>query len=211
VPKELATVCQQFLNFFPEYIERATGNEITLDVSKTKNGLKLITYETPDFNVDDLNQKFKQYMQSLSTSPSNSNEIAYNNDPKSELLELRLKLEKQHFTSQLEILRFEKQYLQGLVSKFVEMPEIWANNQSPVYIFSGSQKNKDIEEFLQQLKAHVSGNVEAESLYSDLYEEAKNQNIDLDRIDKIWNQLCEKIPKTVTLIGSISKLFGGGF
>ena len=94
VPKELSTVCQQFLDFFPEYIQRATGNEITLDVTRTKNGLKLITYETTEFDIDAINRQFKQYMQSLSSSNDTQNLIPANG-VETRLLELQLKLQKE--------------------------------------------------------------------------------------------------------------------
>ncbi len=194
VPKELSTVCQQFLDFFPEYIQRATGNEITLDVTRTRNGLKLITYETRDFDIDAINRQFKQYMQSLSSSNDSQNLIS-SNGADTRLLELQLKLQKQHFTSQLEILKFENQYLQELVSKFVDIPEIWAKNQTPVYLTVESHQNKDIEEFLQKLRAHVSGNNEAETLYDELSKEARSKDINRDRIRNVWDQLCEKVPK----------------
>ncbi len=208
VPKELATVCQQFLDFFPEYIQRATGNEITLDVTRTKNGLKLLTYETPEFDIDAINQQFKQYMQSLSPSANNLQTLLPANSVESRLLELQLKLQKQHFTSQLEILQFEKQYLQELVNKFVDIPEIWAKNQTPVYLTVQSPQDKDIEEILRQILEHVSGNSEAVSLYEELAKEVRSKDFDRDRIKKIWNQLCEKAPKVVTFLGSLSKLFG---
>ena len=207
VPKELSTVCQQFLDFFPEYIQRATGNEITLDVTRTKNGLKLITYETSEFDIDAINRQFKQYMQSLSSSNDSQNLIPANGVD-TRLLELQLKLQKQHFTSQLEILKFENQYLQELVSKFVDIPEIWAKNKTPVYLTVQSHQNKDIEEFLQKLRTHVSGNSDAETLYDELSKEARSKDINRDRIKNVWEQLCEKVPKAVALIESVSKLFG---
>ncbi len=208
VPKELSTVCQQFLDFFPEYIERATGNEITLDITRTRSGLKLVTYETSGFDIDEINRQFKQYMQSLSPSTNNSLVHTPDSNVETRLLELQLKLQKQHFESQLEILKFEKQYLQELVGKFLDIPEIWAKNQTPVHLTVQSSQHKEIEDFLQQLQAHVSGNSEAESLYDELSKEVRSKDFDRDRIKKIWNQLCEKVPKVVSFLESVIKLFG---
>ena len=181
-PKELSTVCQQFLTFFPEYVRRVTGSELVLDISRTRNGIKLTTYETPDFEIDAINQHFEQYMQTLSPSPSGSEALMPANCVEAELLSLQLKLQVQHFRSQLEILRFENRYLKKLVDDLVHVQGIMARNPAPLHLTVQSHLDKDAEDLLRQLRELVSGNDDAESLYEELAEEVRSDHPDQGRL-----------------------------
>ena len=203
-PKELATACQQFFTFFPEYVRRLTGSELALDVSRTKNGIKLTTYETPDFDIDAINLHFERYMQSLSPASGGSEPLTPATGVEGELLNLQLKLQRQHFTSQLEVLQFENRYLKQLVDNLVHVQGIMARNPAPLHLAVQTRLDKDAEDLLRQLRELVSGNEDAQSLYDELAGEVRSDDPDRGRIKTLWDQLIEKAPAVAAVMEIVS-------
>ena len=208
VPADLSIVCQQFFNFFPEYLRRVTGNSISLDVIHTKSGLKLTTHETSKIDINTINYHFEDYLKTLLPGHLNTNPIVNANSPEGDLLKLQLKLQAQHFESQVEILQFENRYLKKLVDDLVNVQGIMAKNPTPINLTVKTNVDKDMEELMAKLRVLVQGNEDAVNVYNKLEGEVSSKTPNLDRIKFLWSQLSEKSPTVLALVEIAKNIFG---
>lgn len=65
VPKALQTAFQQYLVYFPEFVERQSGREIAFQVVRVPEGLKLSAQANGTLRLKDINKYLKQYIDVL--------------------------------------------------------------------------------------------------------------------------------------------------
>ncbi|GEM_PF-3585723 len=78
IPKEIKTAFQQYLIYFPDFVEKNTGNFLPFDILSTKLGLKLITQRSAKIGIKEINHYIKQYIDFLKYTSDEILEIAEN-------------------------------------------------------------------------------------------------------------------------------------
>jgi Leucine-rich repeat (LRR) protein len=82
IPKEIKTAFQQYMIYFPDFVEKNTGNSVPFDILSTKSGLKLITQRTSKVGIKEINHYIKQYIDFLKYTSDEILEIAENKTEK---------------------------------------------------------------------------------------------------------------------------------
>jgi len=145
VPKDLRTALQQYLDFFPDFIESTSKDKIQLDVIKTKNGLKLTTYETGSLKISEINKNISNYLNFVNNSIVTQN-------ISDEFVILKLEAQITHFQEQIKRFEFENKYLRGHVDKFLDIQEGFSKKNSTIKII---QKVENKPSFVQTNEVNV--------------------------------------------------------
>lgn len=139
LPETLRTAFQQYLVFFNDFIEKAKGIKIDLQVSKYDNGLE-ITYP---ITID--SRKIQSYLNEYigfirqkidKVNPIFEKSIVQANR---DLFIVELKNQLRHLTGQFEIKKVENNLLQKQVDMLYEVLVVEKKNPQPIQINSSSQ------------------------------------------------------------------------
>lgn len=114
VPKAFKTPLQQYLNFFPDFVELVSGKQLQLKVLRTNLGLKILTDSPQGLDILKTQRCLNLYISFL-------NDEFRKNQKLNDLALLKLETQIQHFKLQIRQIEFENEYLKGLIDKIINL------------------------------------------------------------------------------------------
>jgi len=157
IPDSLKTGFQQYLSFFSDYVEKCTGVDIQLKVSKVNSGLALTVNSKEGLNIDVIDSLLHEYVTVLRLNKEEMEDMISNNDylikTKFELRQLvrDLNHEKKNLVfkveSQLERIIFlnEIRKDQREIIDNLKLSIRYFNGKVPKYLTLNSNRNEGIE------------------------------------------------------------------
>ena len=171
IQNNLKRVLQQFLNFFPEFVEKAKGQKIRFEVLKRAEHLQIEIWANDEKDVDDIAAYLEEFINLVKQDPKHLKiEVESNISPRDfDILLLELKQQLMNVNHSMEILNLKNSHLEKELAEIktafqnTKLPPIKLSHQEFKEKILNDLGNSKVDACLKELKAHFQTHPELQA------------------------------------------------